>query len=57
MLLAKSKLSSIKVWISNAIIDFYINHEEFISANNLLWQYSEMKEEIKNSEIFVEYTI
>ena len=57
MLLAKSKLSSIKVWISNAIIDFYINHEEFILANNLLWQYSEMKEEIKNSEIFVEYTI
>ena len=57
MPLAKSKLSSIKVWISNAIIDFYINHEEFISANNLLWQYSEMKEEIKNSEIFVEYTI
>ena len=57
MLLAKSKLSSIKVWISNAIIDFYINHEEFISANNLLWKYSEMKEEIKNSEIFVEYTI
>ena len=57
MLLAKSKLSSIKVWISNAIIDFYINHEQFISANNLLWKYSEMKEEIKNSEIFVEYTI
>ena len=35
----------------------YINHDEFVSVNNLLKEYNEMKEEIKNPENTVEYTI
>ena len=38
---------------SKALIDSYVNHDEFI---NVLREYSEMKEEIKNPENAVEYT-
>ena len=41
VLLAKSKLNSIDVFISNAVIDSVISHDEFVR--------NEMKEEIKNS--------
>ena len=43
VLLAKSKLNSIEVLISKALIDSVISHDEFI-----LKEYNEMKEEIKN---------
>ena len=35
MLLAKTKLNSIKVLISKALIDLNINHDEFVLVNNI----------------------
>ena len=49
ILLAKSKLNSIEVLISKAIIDSNISHDEFILINNVLKEFLDMKEEIKNS--------
>ena len=51
VLLAKSKLNSIEVLISKALIYSLISHDEFILINNLLKEYNEMKEEIKNLKI------
>ena len=48
MLLAKVKLNIIEVVISKALISSYINYDEFVSVNNVLREYNEMKEEIKN---------
>ena len=47
VLLAKSKLNSIGVLISNALIDSIISHNEFVLIN-VLKEYDEMKKEIKN---------
>ena len=49
-MLAKSKLNSIEVLISKALIDSVINHDQFFLINNVLKEYNEMKEEIKNWE-------
>ena len=57
MLLAENKLYTIKVLIYEALFDLYINHDEFVSLNNVLREYNEMKEAIKNPENTVEYTI
>ena len=57
MLLGKDKLSTIGVLISKAWIDSWISHDEFISVNNMLRKYNEMKEEIKNPETSVEFII
>ena len=46
LLIAKTKLNTIKVLISKALIDSYINHDEFDSVNNVLREYNEIKEEI-----------
>ena len=46
--LAKSKLNRIEVLISKSLIDSNISHDEFVSINNVLKEYEEMKEEIKN---------
>ena len=46
--LAKSKLNSIEVLISKALIDSVISHNEFILINNVLKEYNKMKEEIEN---------
>ena len=35
--------SDIKVIISKALIDSYIIHKEFVSVNNVLREYNEMK--------------
>ena len=35
----------------------YSNHDKFISVNNVLKEYNEMKEEIKNPENDVKYTM
>ena len=47
--------------ISKALSGSYINHDEFASVNasvnNVLRDYNEMKEEIKNPENVVEYTL
>ena len=48
VLLAKSKLSSIEVLISNALIDSVISHNEFGLINNVLKVYEERKENIEN---------
>ena len=48
ILLAKSKLNSIKVLISKALIDSVISHDGFVLTNNVLKEYNEIKEEIKN---------
>ena len=50
VLLGKSKLNTIKVIISKSLIYSY----EFVSVNNVLREYDEIKEEIKT---FVEYII
>ena len=47
-MLAKSKLNSIEVLISKALIDPVISYDEFVLINNVLNEYNEMKEEIKN---------
>ena len=43
--------------LSKTLIDSYTNHDEFVSVNNVLRDYNEMKEEIKISKNAVEYTI
>ena len=40
-----------------ALIDSYISHGEFFSVNNVLREYNEMKEEIKNFETSAECVI
>ena len=47
VLSAKSKLNSIAVLISKALIDSVIGHNEFLLINNVLKEYDKMKEEIK----------
>ena len=48
VLLAKSKLNSIEILIYKAFIDSVISHDESVFMNNMLKEYKEMKEEIKN---------
>ena len=57
MSLAKTKLNTIEVLISKALSEWYINHDEFLSVINVLREYIEMKEEIKNPENAVEYAV
>ena len=46
VLLGKAKLNAIEVLICKALIDSYISRDEFVSVNNVLREYNEMKEEI-----------
>ena len=48
---AKSKLNKIEVLTSKALIDSNISHDEFVLINNVLKEYDEMKEEVKNLQI------
>ena len=50
VLLGKYKLNTIEVLISEALIDSYISHDEFILINNVLREYKEIREEIKFPE-------
>ena len=43
--------------ISMSLIDSYISHDEFVLIYNVFRKYNEMKKEIKNPEISVEYII
>ena len=45
VVLAKTKLNTVEVLISKALIDSNISHDEFISVNNVLKEYDDMKEE------------
>ena len=47
-MLAKSKLNSIEILLSKALIDSVVSHDEFVLINNVIKEYDEMKEEIKN---------
>ena len=47
VLLAKIKLNSVKALISKASIDLNITHDEFLSMNNVLKEYNDMKEKSK----------
>ena len=51
VLLAKDKLNTINVSTSKALIDSYINHNEFFSVSNVLREYSQIEEEIKNPKM------
>ena len=44
-------------FISNALNDSYISHDGYVTVNNLLREHGEMKEETKNAENAVEYTM
>ena len=46
--LAKTILYSIEVLTSKSPINWYISHDEFILINNVLTEYYDVKEEIKN---------
>ena len=48
VLLAKSKLNNIEVLSSKALIDSIISYDEFVLINNVLKEYDDTKEEIKN---------
>ena len=51
ILMAKSKFNSIEVLISMSLIDSNISYDEFVSTNNVLNEYDDRKEEIKNLKI------
>ena len=48
VLIAKSKLNSMEVLISKALIDLHFIHDEFVLINNVLKKFYDMKEENKN---------
>ena len=48
ILLTKGKLNIIEVLISNDLINSNITHDEFVLIDNMLGEYGNMKEEIKN---------
>ena len=55
VLLRKDKLNTIEVLISKALIDSYISHNEFVSVNNVLREYNEIKNSmqyVKTMEIY-----
>ena len=48
-MLAKSKLNIIEVVLSKVLITSDISHKELVLINNVLKEFYEMKEQIKNS--------
>ena len=57
VLIGKDKLNAIEIINSKALIDWCISNDEFTSVNNILREYNEMKNEIKNPATSVEYVI
>ena len=57
MFLTETKLNTIEFSISKALIDSYINHDKFFYLNNMLREYNEIKDEFKNPENALEYSI
>ena len=49
VLLAKTKLNTIEALVSKTLIISNISHDKFVSLNNVLKEYDDMKEEFKNS--------
>ena len=56
MLFGKDKLNTTEVLISKALIDSYISHDKLVSVRNVLREYNEIKNEIKNPKTSAEYT-
>ena len=48
---------TVEVIISKILITSYINHDKFVSVNNILREYYETKEKIKHPETSVENII
>ena len=57
VLLRKDKLNTIDVLICKALFDLYIDHDEFVSVNNVLREYNEMKEEIILCNIYKTFCV
>ena len=55
MLLGKSKLNTIEVLTSKALINSYISHGRFVSVSKVLREYYQMKKIIKDFETSLEY--
>ena len=51
ILTAKSKLNSIEVLISKAVIDSVIGHDEFVLINNVLKEYNERRRNQKFKDL------
>ena len=47
-MLAKYKINSIEALISKDLTDSNITHDKFVLINNMLKEFYDMKEEIKN---------
>ena len=47
-MLVKSRINSMEVLLSKAVLDLVINQEEFVLINNVREEYYDMKEKIKN---------
>ena len=46
-MLAKSKLKSIEVWISKALIYSNISHDKLVLINNVIKEFYDMKKKLK----------
>ena len=55
-MLAKAKLNTVEVLTSKDLIDSNISHEQFFSVNNVPKEYDHIKEEIKNSNKYVQFS-
>ena len=49
LLLAKSNLNTIEALISKVLADSNVSHDEFVLINNVMKEFYDLKEEIKNS--------
>ena len=56
-MLGKSTLDAIEVLISKSLRNSYICHDQFVSVNNILREYNEMKKGIKNDKTSVEHAM
>ena len=50
-LLEKTRLNGIEVLISKALIGSYISHNAFVLVNNVIREYDDLREEIKNLKL------
>ena len=53
-IVSKTKLNSIEVLNFKTLIDLCSSHDESVSINNVLNQYDDIKEEIKNLKAFTD---
>ena len=43
LLLGKATLNTMEVSILKSFTDWYISYDEFVSVDNVLWEYNEIK--------------